>query len=342
MDKKTLKSQKKQANAINKEQIKEIFVHFKTNEHYITLNEFVQTVSSYETIADNFVENIFNVKNGVKIYILPPKPGTFLITIGVAVKAIAASAIVGAVVSGEFKGFIKGVTKKIPVIAKRFPEGYELGKGGEILGEMITGFIQKTSEEIQELERKLPKKINIDAATKAKSEFYLMCSKSKEIKGIGFTQKDEFPIKRCDFVTRAIPPTIKPLPEKQELMELIIVKSVNTDEKLQWDFKDLNTKESFSANIEDDDFNEKLLNGLCPLKKNSTNDVILALVEFRKKLENGKEKKDSYIVKEVYKFNKKKLKERPEGMKVNRPKIAKMDNGQLNLFKTKQGASNAD
>lgn len=342
MGKKSLKATSKQANVVSKEKIKEIFVHFKTDEHYITLNEFVKTVSSYETIADNFMENIFNVKNGVKIYILPPKPGTFLITIGVAVKAIAGSAILGAVVSEEFKGFIRGLTKKIPVIAKKFPDGYEMGKGGEILGEMLTGFVQSTSEEVQELERKLPKKINIDAATKAKAEFYSMCSKSKEIKGIGFDTRDEFPIKRCDFVTRAVPPAIKPLPEKQELKELIIVKSVNTDEKLQWDFKDLNTKESFSANIEDDDFNEKLLNGLCPLKKSSTNDVILALVEFRKKLENGKERKDSYTVKEVYKFNKKKLKDQPEGMKVNRPKTAKVDNGQLNFFGNQQEGNNAD
>ena len=310
MGKKTHESQNKQEKVANKKQIKEIFVHFKTEEHYITLGEFVETVSSYETIADNFVENIFNIKNGVKIYILPPKPGTFLITIGVAVTTIAGSAILGAVISEEFKGFIKGLTKKIPTIAKNFPDGYEIGKGGEILGEMLTGFVQSTSE-------------------------------SKEIKGIGFDTKDEFPIKRCDFVTRAVPPAIKPLPEKQELKELIIVKSVNTDEKLQWDFKDSNTKESFSANIEDDDFNEKLLNGLCPLKKSSTNDVILALVEFRKKLENGKERKDSYTVKEVYKFNKKKLKEQPKGMKVNRPKTAKFDNGQLHFFENQQEVKDA-
>lgn len=114
---------------------------------------------------------------------------------------------------------------------------------------------------------------------------------------------------------------------------MIIVKSVNTDEDLQWDFKDLNTKESFSANIEDEEFNAKLLNGQCPLKQKATPDIILALVEFRKKLENGKERKEAYIVKEIYKFNNKKLKTLPDNFKLNRVKRVS-DNGQTKLFDT--------
>lgn len=326
------KSSKKKKVNVTKEQTKELCVHFNTKEHRITLEEFTQTVNSYETIANNLAENLFNVKSGIKIYILPPKSGTFELNMLLWLGATAAAGIVGNIASDAIKGFIKGATKKLNL--KNFPEGLEIEQGAEILGETVTGFMLETAEEINSLEKLLPAKINIDTAIKAKADFYARCSKSKEINGIGFSPKKEFPIKRCDFTERATPPKIKHLPEKQELKELIIVKSVNTDESLQWDFKDENTKESFSAKIEDEKFNSLLLSGKSPLKQKATPDIILALVEFKKKLENGKEKKDEYIVKEVYKFNSKKLKIRPKGLRLNKPK--KDNNGQLNLFDNKE------
>ena len=135
-----------------------ICIHFNTENHYITLNEFVQTLVSYEKIAKNFTEDLLEVKNGVKVYILPPKEGGFIINIGIFVVTAAASAIIGAAASEEFKGLIKGLTKN----SKKFPSGYELGTGGEILGEMITGFVEQTSEEIKDLEKYIPNNKNID------------------------------------------------------------------------------------------------------------------------------------------------------------------------------------
>lgn len=69
------------------------------------------------------------------------------------------------------------------------------------------------------------------------------------------------------------------------------------------------------------------------LKQKATSDIILALVEFRKKLENGKERKEAYIIKEIYKFNNKKLKTLPNNFKLNRVKRVS-DNGQTKLFDT--------
>ena len=103
----------------------------------------------------------------------------------------------------------------------------------------------KTSEEIDLIEKMLPKNTNIDAAIKAKSDFYSMCSRNKNINGIGFDKTNKDALKRRDFISRSLPPKIKPLPDKEEYKELIIVKSVNTDEDLQWDFKDLKYKGIF-------------------------------------------------------------------------------------------------
>lgn len=318
-------SKKKKTNiSIEKNQANEnynietLYVHFDTKEHFITLEDFISTVSSIDIIAQNFSENLLLSKGKIKVYIYPPERGSFLLEIGLFVGSIIASAVI----SEEVKGFIKGISD------------YKLGNGGENMGKLITGFLSKTSDEIKRIESILPPKYNIDEALKAKADLYSVLSKNKEIKGIGFSNEGKFPIKRSDFINRMVTPTTKFLPVKEELRELIIVKSVNTDENLQWDFKDVNTKESFSANIEDEDFNLKVLNGQCPLKKKATPDIILALVEFRKKMENGKERKDAYIVKEVYKFNNKRLKTRPKDLRLNKPK--KPNNGQLSLFANKE------
>lgn len=58
-------------------QTQELCIHFDTNEHRISLDDFVTTVSSYEIIANNIAESVFDIKKGVKIYILPPKAGSF-------------------------------------------------------------------------------------------------------------------------------------------------------------------------------------------------------------------------------------------------------------------------
>ena len=48
---------------------------------------------------------------------------------------------------------------------------------------MLKEFMGKTSEEIDLIEKMLPKNTNIDAAIKAKSDFYSMCSRNKNING---------------------------------------------------------------------------------------------------------------------------------------------------------------
>lgn len=319
------------------EQTKELNVHFNTKEHRISLDEFVQTVSSYEIIANNIADNIFNTKKGIKIYILPPQEGTFDLSMLLWVSAAAATGIIGAASYDTVKGFIKGVTKRLEL--KNFPDGFDLENSAELLGNVLTGFMLETSEEVQRLEKLIPKGKNIDEAIKAKSDFYNMCTKSKEINGLGFTHDDNFVLDRSDFITRGVPPSIKPLPVKVELKELIIVKPVNVEEDLQWDLKDKNTKESLTARMADENFKEMLFNGKCPQRKNASPDIIIATVEYYKNLKNGKESKSEYIITDVYKFNRKTLKKLPENMKLNRKKNVAPKNidgaEQLSLFKKK-------
>lgn len=192
----------------------------------------------------------------------------------------------------------------------------------------------ETAQEVDRLDRLIPNGKNNDASKKAKANIYNMCSRNKDIKGIGFTHEHKFELKRADFVARGIPPAVKPLPVKIELKELIIVKPVNIEEDLQWNLKDNNTKEPLTAKMLDEYFKAMLFDGKCPQRKHNTPDVITAMVEFHENLKDGKESKSEYLITNVYKFNRKKLKEIPEGYKLNRrKKVSENDNGQLNLFK---------
>lgn len=297
-------------------QSKTLCVHFDTQEHMLTLNEFIQTVSSYEVITSNIAETVFKVKKGIKIYILPPQEGSFELSMLLWLSATAVSGIVGSIASDSVKGFIKGVTKRLN--AEKFPEGFDFHDSAEILGDTVTGFMLETSQEINEIEKILPPNSNLDIAKKAKADFYAMCSRSKEINGLGFSSSSKSDLKRSDFALRSELPSVKPLPIKVELKELIIVKPVNVEEDLQWDLKDQNTKEALKAKMQDESFKSMLFNGKCPQRQYSTPDVILARVEYHDNLKNGKESKVEYIITDVYKFNSKRLKSTPDNLRLNK------------------------
>ena len=323
------------------EQTKELCIHFDTKEHRLSLDNFILTVSSYETIAKNLAENIFDVKKGVKIYILPPKAGSFELQMLLWLSGTAVAGIIGGMASEAVKGFVKGVTKRLA--PDKYPNGFDIQESAEAFGDVVTGFMLETAEEVNRLDEYIPKGKNIDAAKKAKANIYNMCSRNREITGLGFTSKPEFELKRADFVDRGVPPTIKPLPTKVELQELIIVKPVNVEEDLQWDLKDKNTKEALTAKMLDEEFKTMLFGGMCPQRQNSTPDVIIALVEYHNNLKDGKESKDQYLITDVYKFNNKTLKPMPSNLKLNRRRnIDKLNNGQLNLFDTEKGVSEND
>ena len=326
------KLKKKKEQQQYQEQTQELCIHFDTKEHRIGLDEFVLTVSSYETIANNIAESIFDVKKGVKIYILPSKAGSFDLSMLLWLSGAAVAGVIGGIASDSVKGFVKGVTKRLA--PDKYPNGFDFGKSAELFADTMTGFMLETAHEVDRLDNLIPNGKNIDASKKAKSNIYNMCSRNKDILGVSFTHEHKFELKRADFVERGIPPAIKPLPVKVELKELIIVKPVNVEEDLQWDLKDKNTKEPLTAKMLDEDFKAMLFEGKCPQRKHTTPDVITAMVEFHDNLKDGKESKSEYLITEVYKFNRKKLKPIPDGYKLNRrKKIDDSNNGQLNLFR---------
>lgn len=44
-------------------EMREIYIHFDTNKHYISLDNFMQTIKTYDEIANNFSESLFKTKS---------------------------------------------------------------------------------------------------------------------------------------------------------------------------------------------------------------------------------------------------------------------------------------
>lgn len=310
----------------NDDNIEKLYIHFDVKEHCISVSDFIETIKSTEIIVNDLALKITGQDKCTKVYVFPPENGSLLVVLGIAAKKIALGTGIGV--------GIKYISKEVETFVEELT-GYKNGDFGKnsakILKECTKNFMEKSKNEIEQINQGV---LELDTALKAKTDFYQMCSNNKDIKGIGFTSEPEYPIKRSNFYSRITPSISRPLPIKEELKELIIVKPVNTDEDLQWDFKDKNTKESLIAKMEDESFKRKLLNGECPQKKHKTPDVIIAKVEYHKKMEDGKERKNAYIITDVYKFNRKKLKDIPNNLKLN--KIKEQDNGQLSLLANKK------
>jgi len=91
----------------------------------------------------------------------------------------------------------------------------------------------------------------------ARSEFYQACLDDRDVRGVGFTPEDDFPIRRNSFASRAAPPERKKDNDPWEVAEeQVIVTSPNwnrDDRKRQWKGFCAGTKECFFT-VEDEQF----------------------------------------------------------------------------------------
>ena len=193
---------------------------------------------------------------------------------------------------------------------------------------MIVGFYAQDVEQL-----KIPQEMNLDIAIKAKSDFYTMCSNNFDIKGIGFTNDNNFIIKRQDLPRYISQDIIRKIPDTLVLQELIIYKPVNIPSDNQWSFKDNKTKQNLNANITDDEFKNNFLLGQYPLKSSRDNDVIVALVRYERQMVNGEEKVVGKKINTVFKFNDTVIKPIPKQLLFNLPMLSQeQESHELDLF----------
>lgn len=260
-----------------------LFVHFDVEDHFLKLDTFIRTAESTRNIIAALDEAFFQGSLKYELIVLPPKDGSFLSKIAMTVSGGAAAVFaflntdVGAAyVEGltgkpptewaqelgqNHRDLAQGTYEMLPALDK--PMTYEMllaaldpttynklesdqaacRSSAKIVVALTRGVLERKSEELS--------KIGMEAGTlshalDARAEFYAACINDGEVKGIGFTPDDDFPIPRNSFAERAKKPTRKekeeePLEWKVDI-ENIYVTSPNWDEEdqrtRQWKGKD--------------------------------------------------------------------------------------------------------
>ncbi len=292
-----------------------ILFHFDTDKNYLPVNDFIITATSLQKVSNELVHKCFTNAQ-YELSVCAAEDGSFKDWfIGVLMGGI----LVGGV-NDYVSGFIKGITGKNPA---------EYGENhGELVKDMIVGFYSQDTEQL-----KVPQEMNLDIAIKAKSDFYTMCSKNTDIKGIGFTNDNKFIIRRPDLPRYISQDIIRELPDTLVLQELTIYKPVNIPSDNQWSFKDNKTKQNLSANIIDEEFKNSFLLGKYPLKSTKNNDIIIALVRYERQMINGEEKVIGKKIDTVFQFNDIVIKPIPEQLLFNLPRLSlSKSEAELDLF----------
>jgi len=247
----------------------QLFIHFDVSEHHLKLETFIQTATHAQDVIKALDKELFDGKLKYDLIVVPPEEGSFLTRLAVYVWAAGAS-IIGFLETDIGKAFIEGLTDKEPAEwVKETTEKYadkikNVTKEDEVALQeavecgTIARVITRITKNVLEKESRELKRIGITEAhfpnlIEARNEFYEACIADREIKAIGFSDDNDFPIPRQSFPERAIKVTRKES-EDDELpwevsIESIFVTSPNWDQDDQssrkWKGKDSIRRECY-------------------------------------------------------------------------------------------------
>lgn len=218
----------------------EIVYHFDVDRSSIPLSQFVDTARATQEIIDDFNKSLFDEKLKYEIRVKTPEEGSLLEILAVVVTV--GGPVLAFLGTDIGKAFFKGVTTQEPAawaekvgaaIRQRFlepkesveVEGFEvladtvdlvpealpaqdLSKEieGEAIALILIGFLELDTERLKSIGI-TPEKFR--AAFQGRNRVFKSCIDNPEVKGIGFSRKPEFGIKRSDFLRR-----ITQLPDK--------------------------------------------------------------------------------------------------------------------------------
>lgn len=271
-----------------------LFIHFDVDEHFLKLDTFVETAESTRKVIEALNTTFFQGSLDYELIVLPPESGTFLSKLAVLVGV--PGAIFAFLNSDVGSAYVEGLTGKPPAEwAKQIgqdhqeriqtlqelaaPEdeeppdgeaGAELPAplldddeaacrtGAQIVVAMTRGVLEKSNDELTKIGMEIG---DLPDALEARAEFYAACLENRDVKRIGFSQDDDFPIPRNQFPERTQKPTRKEKddepPEWTVTIESIYVTSPNWDEEdqkaRQWKGKDSIRRDCYFV-IEDAEF----------------------------------------------------------------------------------------
>lgn len=209
-----------------------------------------------------------------EVLVLPPEPGTFLTRLGV--RVVAGAALLGAALeTGMGAGFVKGLTGHEPAYwtevageqiagwiedaveapASAVQKHLECQTGALVLSEVTKSFLQK---DVLELNKMSIRPRQFREEFEARNKFYWTCAADQDVRGVGFTESDDFPVKRKDFsrLQVALPPKETEPEEVPWQVDTVRVTSPNWergDKQRHWKGRDSSGHERLFR-VEDEDF----------------------------------------------------------------------------------------
>jgi hypothetical protein len=276
-----------------------LYIHFDVSDHFLKLETFIKTAKSARDVIDALDKTFFNGSLEYELIVLPPAEGTFLSKLALWVSG-GATAVFGFLNTDVGSAYIEGLTGRAPadwalsygqdhraridsvLDQTEPPQDDDIGfdmiealrkalpisavdackEAAQIVVAMTRGVLEKSPDELQKLGMEVGA---LPDAVDARAYFYAACIEDRDVKRVGFTPHDDFPIPRNSFPERAQRPARKPPDEEPHdwsvSVESIYVTSPNWDKEdqktRQWKGKDQIRRDCYFV-IEDAEFWHKV------------------------------------------------------------------------------------
>lgn len=218
----------------------EIVYHFDVDRHSIPVSQFIETARATQEIIDDFNRSLFDERLKYELRVKTPEPGSLLEILAVVVTV--PGSVLAFLATDIGKAFFKGLTAEEPAawaekagaaIRQKLQKLYASVQNdnaevpaefvevvpaaepsqdlseeieGEAIALILIGFLDLDTERLKSIGI-TPEKFR--AAFQGRNRIFKGCIDNAEVKGIGFSRKPIFPIKRNDFPLR-----ITQLPDK--------------------------------------------------------------------------------------------------------------------------------
>lgn len=272
-----------------------LYIHFDVRDHFLKLDTFIKTAESARKVIEALDDSFFNGALEYELIVLPPSGGTFLSKLAIWVSG-GTAAVFGFVNTNVGSAYVEGLTGRTPAEwAQSFgqnhrdligssldetilfddeisgadlidgpPEALPLSaedackEAAQIVVAMVRGVLEKSSNELEKVGMEVGA---LPDAVDARADFYAACIEDRDVKRVGFSPDDDFPIPRNSFPERAQKPARKPKdeepPEWAVSIESIYVTSPNwakeDQNSRQWKGKDQVNRDCYFV-IEDTEF----------------------------------------------------------------------------------------
>lgn len=276
-----------------------LYIHFDVRDHFLKLDTFIKTAESARKVIEALDETFFNGSLEYELIVLPPAEGTFLSKLAIWISG-GTAAVFGFLNTDVGSAYVEGLTDRTPAewaqsfgedhrarinafqaetetpeddetnfdVIEGPPEALPISAADackeavRIVVAMARGVLEKSSDELQKVGMEVGA---LPDAVDARADFYAACIEDRDVRRVGFTPDDDFPIPRNSFPERAQKPARKPRDEEPPVwsvsIESIYVTSPNWDKEdqktRQWKGKDQIRKDCYFV-IDDAEFWHKV------------------------------------------------------------------------------------